>query len=103
MTTELARWPALGGALLTVPSVKPSASTRSPTCAARPGIVVPFNTATVILSGATGVVGVFVAELPLFVADVEDEVLSSEPLTSLGTPTAAAAPSTSTPATASTT
>ena len=37
--------------MLTVPRLKPSASTRSPTCWASPTVEVPFRTATVILPG----------------------------------------------------
>jgi hypothetical protein len=55
--------------LLTVPSVKPSASTRSPTCAASPWIEVPLRTATVILSGATGAGGFVVFAVVVLVVD----------------------------------
>src|SRR3954452_23418701 len=104
MTTELARCPDVSEALLTVPLLKPSASTRSPIWAARPGIEVPLRTATVIFAGATaGAVVVVVDALDFFALDDVFDLSPFEPLTSAGTPTAAAAPSTSTPATARTT
>jgi hypothetical protein len=65
---------------------------------------VPFRTATVILSGAAATAFFFVVVEPLFFAESEpDELSSFVPLTSAGTPIAAAAPSTRTPATARTT
>src|SRR3954453_12020059 len=98
IATEFARWPEPCEALLTVPSLNPSASTRSPTCAASPGIEVPFSTATVILLGDTAAAELVVVVVLEFFAAVDGLLLSFDPLTSAGTPTAAAAPRTSTPA-----
>src|SRR3954453_4639786 len=102
MTTDVARCPPVSEALLIVPFVKPSASTRSPTVAASPEIEVPFTTATVILFGATQAVlcldPVLVWAL-LFDAGVPLGLLL--PVTIAGTLTAAAAPSIRPPVTQS--
>src|SRR6476469_2189286 len=66
-TTELARWGPT--ALSTVPLVNPAASTRSPMSAARPGTVVPFRTATVILD-AFGVGFAVALEVVFFFEEV---------------------------------